>query len=116
LCAFNKRKGALSDRIYALRAHKPPRLAAVTLANKLAQIAWATMMTGEAFRDETLAIAQRLNRLVGRAPFEFGKRGKDAMNDMVATKARDTTFHPSSAMLAAVIRNRAVGYHQAGRA
>jgi transposase len=47
-----KRKGALADWINALRARKPERLVAVALANKLARICWAIMITGEGFRTD----------------------------------------------------------------
>jgi transposase len=43
--------------IAALRAKKPERLVAVTLANKLARICWAIMTTGEVFRREIFAKA-----------------------------------------------------------
>jgi transposase len=34
----------------ALRARKPPKVVAVALANKLAQIVWAITTAGEVFR------------------------------------------------------------------
>jgi len=52
-----KRKGALRDWLAALLARKPARLVTVALANKLARIIWAVMMTGETFRTETFARA-----------------------------------------------------------
>jgi transposase len=52
-----KRRGALRDWLVALRARKPGKVAAVALANKLARMVWAIMMTGEAFRTETFARA-----------------------------------------------------------
>ena len=52
-----KRKGALADRIAALRARKPECPVAVALANKLARICWAIMTTGEDFRQEMFARA-----------------------------------------------------------
>ena len=48
-----KRKGVLRDWMVALLARKPARLVTVALANKLARIVWAVMMTGETFRTET---------------------------------------------------------------
>jgi transposase len=43
-------KGAgVSPWLIALLKRKPPKLAAVALANKIARIAWAMMSTGEAF-------------------------------------------------------------------
>jgi transposase len=52
-----KRNGALAAWIAALRARKPERLVAVALANKLARICWAIMITGEVFRQEIFAKA-----------------------------------------------------------
>jgi transposase len=42
-------KGRPSPWLLALLKRKPPKLAAVALANKLARIAWKLMMTGEAY-------------------------------------------------------------------
>ena len=42
-------KGHPSPWLLALLTRKPPKLAAVALANKLARIAWKLMMTGEAY-------------------------------------------------------------------
>jgi transposase len=53
----HKRKGALADWLSALRARKRGKVAAVALANKLARIVWAMMMTGEAFRTAIFARA-----------------------------------------------------------
>jgi transposase len=57
LRVITKRKGALGDWINALRERKSARLVTVALANKLARIIWAMMMTGEVFRRETFARA-----------------------------------------------------------
>jgi transposase len=47
----------LADWLSALRARKRGKVAAVALANKLARIVWAMMMTGEAFRTAIFARA-----------------------------------------------------------
>ncbi|WP_288036933.1 IS110 family transposase [Acidiphilium sp.] len=51
------RTGALAEWIARLRARKPARLVTVAIANKLARIIWAMMITGETFRDEMYAKA-----------------------------------------------------------
>ena len=43
-------KGRASPWQLALLARKPKKLAAVALANKMARILWAMMMTGETYR------------------------------------------------------------------
>ena len=43
-------KGRASPWLLALLARKPKKLAAVALANKMARILWAMMMTGETYR------------------------------------------------------------------
>ena len=53
LRSVSKRKGTLRDWLAALLARKPARLVTLALANKLARIAWAIMMTGEMFRAES---------------------------------------------------------------
>ena len=53
----HKRKGALADWIHTIVATKPPKLAAVALANKLARTCWAILSTGEGFRQEMYAKA-----------------------------------------------------------
>jgi transposase len=47
--------GRTSPWLLALLARKPKKLAAVALANKMARIAWALMMRGEAYRHATAA-------------------------------------------------------------
>ena len=42
-------RGRASPWLVALLARKPPKLAAVTLANKIARIAWKLMVTGESY-------------------------------------------------------------------
>jgi transposase len=42
-------KGRASPWLIDLLKRKPPKLAAVALANKLARIAWKLMVTGEAY-------------------------------------------------------------------
>ena len=44
------RSGKTSPWLAALLKRKPPKLAAVALANKTARIAWKMMVTGEAYR------------------------------------------------------------------
>ncbi len=53
----SRRRGALADWIRSLLSRKPARLVTVAIANKLARILHAMMMTGEAFRCETFARA-----------------------------------------------------------
>jgi transposase len=45
-----QRPGRGSDWLRALLARKPPKLAAVALANKMARIIWAMMVSGEVYR------------------------------------------------------------------
>jgi transposase len=42
--------------LQALLARKPPKLAAVALANKLARIAWKLLVSGEAYRPRPPAL------------------------------------------------------------
>ena len=44
-----RRRGQHSRWLLALIARKPPKLAAVALANKVARIAWKLMATGESY-------------------------------------------------------------------
>jgi transposase len=46
-------KGAVSPWLVALLKRKPPKLAAVALANKIARIAWKLMVTGEVYRSHS---------------------------------------------------------------
>jgi len=57
LAPAHKRKGALADWIVALCARKPKRLVSLAIANKLARIVWATLTSGELFRQENFAKA-----------------------------------------------------------
>jgi len=52
-----KRRGALRDWLMRLIDRKPAKVAAVALANKMARIVWAIMVTGELFREELFAKA-----------------------------------------------------------
>jgi transposase len=47
-----KSRNALSPWLERLLTRKPPKLAAVALANKLARIAWKLMLTGESYAGE----------------------------------------------------------------
>jgi transposase len=40
-----------------LLARRTPKIAAVALANKMARMIWAMMMTGERYREPTVAAA-----------------------------------------------------------
>ena len=51
------RSGAASPWLAALLKRKPPKLAAVALANKTARIAWKMMLTGEAYGAKAVAAA-----------------------------------------------------------
>src|SRR5208282_3286700 len=50
-------RGHPSPWLIALLKRKPPKLAAVALANKTARIAWKMMLTGEAYRATSAAAA-----------------------------------------------------------
>jgi transposase len=50
LGVVNRKKTANNAWVLALLERKPPRLATVALANKMARIAWAIMMRGETFK------------------------------------------------------------------
>ena len=41
-----------------LLKRKPPKLAAVALANKMARIAWKLMVTGESYATKSATVAQ----------------------------------------------------------
>jgi len=43
-------RGALSPWLVDLLKRKPPKLAAVALANKIARIAWKLMVSGQTYR------------------------------------------------------------------
>jgi transposase len=49
------RRGRSSPWLTALMQRRPPKLVAVALANKLARIAWAMMISGEAYRGAKMA-------------------------------------------------------------
>lgn len=50
-----QRSGKASPWLTELLKRKPPKLAAVTLANKTARIAWKMMLTGEAYSAKSAA-------------------------------------------------------------
>jgi transposase len=51
-------RGALSPWLVDLLKRKPPKLAAVALANKIARIAWKLMTTGESYDGARMPGAQ----------------------------------------------------------
>jgi transposase len=51
-------RGAVSPWLAGLITRKPPKLAAVALANKIARIAWKMMVSGEAYKAGPAALAQ----------------------------------------------------------
>jgi hypothetical protein len=64
-----QRGGRPSPWLTELLKRKPPKLAAVALANKIARIAWKLMVTGE-------TTPQKLHRHVARRSLEISqKRG-----------------------------------------
>jgi transposase len=52
-----RRRGKASPWFTALLARKPPKLAAVALANKTARICWKLMVSGERYNPRTMAFA-----------------------------------------------------------
>ena len=48
----SRRRGTGSPWLIDLLKRKPPKLAAVALANKNARIAWKLMVSGERYRDK----------------------------------------------------------------
>ena len=52
------RQGRRSPWLVSLVKRKPPKLAAVALANKAARIAWKMMVTGEPYDPRRLAATQ----------------------------------------------------------
>jgi transposase len=63
----NKRRGSSSPWLIALLKRKPPKLAAVALANKTARIAWKLMVSGERYDAVAAARARRRAPLTGGA-------------------------------------------------
>jgi transposase len=55
-----KSRGRPSPWLVALLARKPPKLAAVALANKTARIAWKLLMTGESYDGRRMPVASAL--------------------------------------------------------
>src|SRR6201747_1258340 len=53
-------RGRPSPWLLALLAHKPPKLAAVALANKTARIAWKLLTTGESYDGARMPVASAL--------------------------------------------------------
>jgi len=53
-------RGRASPWLLALLARKPPKLAAVALANKIARIAWKLMTTGESYDGASMPVASAL--------------------------------------------------------
>ena len=54
-----KGRGRPSRWLVALLARKPPKLAAVALANKTARIAWKLLTTGESYDGERMPLASK---------------------------------------------------------
>ena len=52
-----RRGGAASPWLVELLKRKPPKLAAVALANKIARIAWKLMVTGESYNPKSAPAA-----------------------------------------------------------
>jgi transposase len=52
-----QRSGKASPWLAELLKRKPPKLAAIALANKTARIAWKMMLTGETYRAPSAAAA-----------------------------------------------------------
>jgi len=52
-----RRGGKASPWLVELIKRKPPKLAAVALANKIARIAWKLMITGETYNAKTAPVA-----------------------------------------------------------
>ena len=55
-----KGRGRPSPWLVALLARKPPKLAAVALANKTARIAWKLLTTGESYDGARMPVASKL--------------------------------------------------------
>ena len=55
-----KGRGRPSPWLVALLARKPPKLAAVALANKTARIAWKLLTTGDSYDGARMPVASKL--------------------------------------------------------
>ena len=55
--------GRASPWLVALLKRKPPKLAAVALANKIARIAWKLMVTGEGYNAQAASPAGGVRRI-----------------------------------------------------
>ena len=53
---LERERRLVSPWLAELLKRKPPKLAAVALANKIARIAWKMMVTGEKYRDNAMPI------------------------------------------------------------
>ena len=54
---YAQRHGTRRPWLMRLLARRPPKIAAVALANKMARMIWAMMMTGERYREPSAAAA-----------------------------------------------------------
>ena len=96
--AQHEAAGHASPWLLALLERKPPKLAAVALANKMARIAWKLMVTGESYdaRGKPRHGARRLTRSADRRARPTGRagaaRGADGRIDR--SEVRDTPWDP----------------------